>query len=303
MLTNQSARKAAFEWLEAQISTYGEVLPRALLEVGMNLAGERLPFVGPQGIFKPKLLTDAPLSITTSPNSPYTDSVLGDDLIRYSYRGENPGHHENVGLRKAWKEAIPLIYFRGIIPGKYFAAFPAYVVADNPSDLSVLVQVDDQKSAIYALGSIHTLADDGNAIRRRYVTAQVQKRLHQQAFRERVIQAYKEQCAVCQLRHEKLLDAAHIIGDKEESGEPLVENGLSLCKLHHAAFDRGFFGIRPDYIVEVRPSILVENDGPMLQHGLKNIHATKITVPKMSKLRPSPERLERRFETFLASLS
>src|ERR1041384_3036364 len=80
------------------------------------------------------------------------------------------------------------------------------------------------------------------------------------AFRERVLEAYRYQCSFCRLRHEQLLDAAHIIGDTEAQGEPVVRNGLSLCKLHHAAFDNHFVGLRPDYVLEVRPDILRERD-------------------------------------------
>jgi hypothetical protein len=36
----------------------------------------------------------------------------------------------------------------------------------------------------------------------------------------------------------ELLDAAHILPDGHPKGEPVVPNGLALCKLHHAAFDR-----------------------------------------------------------------
>jgi putative restriction endonuclease len=269
----------------------------------MALDGNRVPFLGPQGIFKPRILTDAPLSVTTSPNSPYADALVGDDMILYKYRGDNPEHHENVGLRRAYKEAIPLVYFRGLIPGKYFAAWPVFVVADNPAALTFTLQADELQSAVYAMprSSISGVNSDGAAPRRAYVTAQVQRRLHQQSFRERVLDAYREQCAICRLRHPELLDAAHIIGDKEEMGEPLVENGLSLCKLHHAAFDKNFFGIRPDRIVEVRASILAESDGPMLQHGLKEIHGIQISVPAIAALRPHPERLDVRYRIFLSA--
>ena len=89
---------------------------------------------------------------------------------------------------------------------------------------------------------------------RRYGVQTTHQRLHQQAFRDRVMRAYREHCAVCRLRHAELLDAAHIIPDSDPEGEPRVSNGLSLCKLHHAAFDQKLFGIRPDLIVEVRSS-------------------------------------------------
>ena len=76
--------------------------------------------------------------------------------------------------------------------------------------------------------------------------------MHQQSFRIRVIEAYRQCCAICRLKHQELLDAAHILPDKHPRGEPWVSNGLALCKLHHAAFDRHFLGITPDYIIQVR---------------------------------------------------
>jgi putative restriction endonuclease len=98
----------------------------------------------------------------------------------------------------------------------------------------------------------------------------VRQRIHQQAFRERVVAAYRSQCAMCRLRHASLLDAAHIVPDSEE-GEPAVSNGLALCKLHHAAFDNFLVSVTPDYSIQVRASVLEEEDGPILEHGLKGI--------------------------------
>jgi len=47
--------------------------------------------------------------------------------------------------------------------------------------------------------------------------------------------------------------AALILPDRHPRGVPEVFNGLSLCKLDHAAFDSNFIGIRPDRVVEVSP--------------------------------------------------
>ena len=38
-------------------------------------------------------------------------------------------------------------------------------------------------------------------------------------------------------------------------------NVLSLCKIHHAAYDKNILGISPDYQVKVRIDILDEVDG------------------------------------------
>jgi putative restriction endonuclease len=87
--------------------------------------------------------------------------------------------------------------------------------------------------------------------------------------------------------------------DSEDEGEPVVSNGLALCKLHHAAFDSFFLTVRPDYTIEVKQSILEENDGPMLLVGLKQVHGQMIQLPRSATDRPDRERLERRYERFL----
>ena len=135
-------RGAAFDWLARQVSIHGEVVPHALLVEGFNLDQQRVPVIGPQGIFKPALL-QVPLSITTSPKGPYTDGIGPDQLLRYRYRGTDPGHRDNVGLRFAMQNSLPLAYFYGLVPGRYLAIWPVYVVHDAPEALAFSVAVDD----------------------------------------------------------------------------------------------------------------------------------------------------------------
>lgn len=291
-------RQAAFAWLKEQARLHTDVLPRDLLAQGFVLDGVRVPLLGPQGIFKPKVLS-IPLSITTVPSGPYDDGFSASGLLLYRYRGTNPDHPDNVGLRNALAGRIPLIYFHRIIEGKYLAVWPVFIVGDDPAKLTFQVEFDDAKHSIYPSGAL-PVSDPVAEIRRSYVTTTIRQRIHQRAFRERVLRAYQEQCALCRLRHEELLDAAHIIPDGEPDGEPVIPNGLSLCKLHHAAFDRQFLAIRPDYVIEVRRDILAEEDGPMLLHGLKEMHEKRITLPRSREDRPSEPLLARRYERFLA---
>lgn len=135
-------------------------------------------------------------------------------------------------------------------------------------------------------------------LRRKYVTIQTQHRVHHQAFRERVIRAYHETCAVCRLHHRELLDAAHILPDRDPRGEPEVPNGLALCKLHHAAFDHHFLGVRPDYVIELRRDIIDEEDGPMLRYGLQGFHRQSLILPRPQEVRPKQEFLEARYAEF-----
>lgn len=301
-LDDKRVRLATFRWLEQQVALHGDVLPRGMLLDGFQLDGQRIPLMSQQGIFKPKVLPQIPLSITTTPRGPYGDQLSPEGLLLYSYRGTDPEHHENVGLRTAMLQGTPLVYLYGLLPGKYVPVWPVFIVGDNRPNLTFRVAVDDRK---YLDAYAHTeskepaVGEPEAAGRRQYITTMVKQRLHQRGFRERVLDAYQDQCALCRLRHEELLDAAHIIPDTDPGGEPVVENGIALCKLHHAAFDSFFIGIRPDYTVEVRRDILAERDGPMLTHGLQGLHDGRIVLPRSAKQWPSRERIETRYERFM----
>jgi putative restriction endonuclease len=127
----------------------------------------------------------------------------------------------------------------------------------------------------------------------------MKQRLHQPAFRARVISVYETKCAICRLGHGRLLDAAHITPDNDETSSTSVTNGLSLCKIHHTAYDINIVGIDPDYTVHVRPDILTEKDGPMLEHGIKEMDKGKLWVPAAPGERPDQARLENRYKEFL----
>ena len=289
-------RLAAFEWLGDLVAQHPDGLPRRILEEGYIFEGNRVPLVGPQGIFKPKVC-DLPLSITTIPGGPYPDAMDG-PFLRYSYRGTDARHPDNVGLRLAQERHAPLVLFYRLRPGFYTCAKPVFIVGDDPAGLRFNVAVDDL-SHLTAPQPRSMAGEERAEIRREYVTASFRRRLHQQAFREQVLQAYSEQCSLCRLRHRELLDAAHIVADSEDEGDPVVSNGLALCKLHHAAFDSFFLAIRPDYTIEVRRSILEESDGPMLQVGLKEMHNQLIQLPRSRADRPDTLRLDSRYRQFL----
>jgi putative restriction endonuclease len=242
-------------------------------------------------------LLELPLTISTTPEGPYDDSFGADGLLIYRYRGTNALHRDNVGLRKAMEVHRPLIYFHGIVPGRYLAVWPVYIVGDDPLQLFFKVAVDDLSKAnfdtVLSLG-----VSEGTEVRRAYLTSLVKVRLHQRRFRERVLHAYQSQCTICRLRHHELLDAAHIIPDEDVAGEPNVTNGLALCKLHHAAYDKFIIGVTPDHVVEVREDVLYEIDGPLLEHGLKGIHHSRIILPKSRSNWPDRDGLDWRYQRF-----
>lgn len=291
-------RLTAFNWLSEQVNLHGDVLPRKLLEQGFEFQGQRISLISPQGIFKPQIL-DLPLSITTAPKGLYDDYFGKDNFLIYRYRGTDPNHSDNVGLRKVFELKRPLVYLHGIEPGKYLATYPIYIIGDDPSNLTFKVAVDDALPAFeYSESNIVRQVAEVSDARHAYLTSTVKVRLHQRSFREKVLDAYKSQCAFCRLRHRELLDAAHIIPDNLPEGRSTVDNGLSLCKLHHAAYDSFIIGVTPDFIIHIREDILEEEDGPVLQHGLKGLHKTRLILPSSKNHYPNKVALEWRYSRF-----
>jgi len=293
-------RRCAFEFLHTATERYGEVLPWSLLVSGMKYHGVAVPLIGASGIWKPKILDTIPISIATAPPqsgrpSLYNDGIDSSGRLEYRYRGDNPMHRDNVGLRAAMNLQMPLIYFFGVEQGEYLATWPVYVVGDDRHGLTFSVSIDDHVLAASEQDAQH---DGACEARRQYVTAVTVRRLHQHKFRARVLRAYQSRCAVCQLRHVALLDAAHILPDSDERGEPTVQNGLALCKIHHAAFDCHILGITPDLSVEIRADILEEVDGPMLRYGLQEMNGCKLYLPANSHLRPGKTFVDARYDLF-----
>src|SRR5262249_47323726 len=209
-----AVRLRAFEFLTEQRRRFGEAsLPRSILERGFDFQGTRVPLIGPQGIFKPAILPELPLTITTAPpvehrDRPYDDGFIEGGFLRYRYRGTDPQHRDNVGLRLAMQRSTPVIYLHGIVPGLYEPAWPVFIVEDHLVDLSFGVAVDGA-----AVGSLDWQGNDRAMLpaRRQYAPAVVRRRLHQRGFRECVLRAYQMSCAICRLRHDVLLEAAHIL--------------------------------------------------------------------------------------------
>lgn len=138
-------RMAAFKWLEEQSVVYDDVLPRKLLEQGYKFRGERITLVGPRGIWKPRSMT-LPISITSIVDGPYEDRMEGDNFLHYSFRGTDPFHPDNAGLRELMRQNIPLIYFFNIEKGKYIPSWPASIQGEDRDGLSFTVALDSASS-------------------------------------------------------------------------------------------------------------------------------------------------------------
>lgn len=243
------------------------------------------------GIWKPAALSAA-LTIVSNENSPYADGTGADGLPRYNWRGIDPQHADNRGLRVAMLRQVPLIWLFGVGQTYYQPVFPVYLSREEP----------DEHRFVVVHGAFREIAPFASPVEtelRRYLLREAKRRLHQPRFRATVLRAYEQRCAVCSLGHAQLLDAAHIVADSAEDGQPVISNGLALCKIHHAAFDAHILGIRPDLVVQIRTDVLAEIDGPMLRYGLQGRHDQPLmSLPRARAEQPDRARLETAYAAF-----
>lgn len=302
---DERLRSAALATVRGILNASGGLITRAQMTAGFEFEGERIPFaLQARGIWKPGRLgpSGAALSITTASVKPgipprYNDSNVSEDgWFQDKYQGTDPNAADNRAVRAAFELRKPVIYFYGEAPGHYQVIAPSYVVGDEPDALTFKVAADAT-----GVGDPRLMIGGADAPLKAYATTTAKIRIHQRRFRRMVVAAYEESCAVCRLHHSELLDAAHILEDRDERGKPEVPNGLALCGVHHGAFDTNIMGIAPDRRIHIRRDILEEVDGPMLKHGLQEMHGSLIRVPSRRELHPKSEYLDERFARFLAA--
>jgi putative restriction endonuclease len=206
--------------------------------------------------------------------------------------GENPNHPDNRALREAMAAELPLIWFQGVASGTYLPIYPVWLAAEEPHAHQFVVFVDEQ-----SLRLRRDLAFEDPDLVRSYAERVAKVRMHQPLFRQRVLLAYQNRCSICRLRHTRLLDAAHVLADAD-GGQPVVTNGIAMCKIHHAAYDADIFGIDPKYKVGVRRDVMEELDGPTLRYTLQEINGSQIELPTRHSARPNPDLLEVRWQRF-----
>lgn len=294
-------RQAAIEWLLHRTADGQEPIRREDI-ADFRFQGEGARLIDQsKGIWKPRGYA-YPLSIVTTftapgKKPPYEDSVIEDGFVRYAWEGGGPNSSGNVALRNAMRDRVPVVWFIGVggKPPLYQVVAPVYIVSEDPERECVVVAPADPRS-MRALESGDTPIE---AQMRIYQQQTSFRRLHQPVFRNQVLTAYEDMCAVCSLRHRQLLDAAHIVSDSDQRGIASVVNGLAMCKIHHAAFDSYFLGVRPDLTIEIRKDLLGEVDGPMLRHGLQELHGTELRkIPEKKAAHPSVELLEIKYDMF-----
>lgn len=120
----------------------------------------------------------------------------------------------------------------------------------------------------------------------------------QEHFRQVLMDHYDGRCALCDIRLERLLVAAHIVpwsADPDHRLNP--RNGILLCRTHHVLLDEGIVRVHADLSVEVK------TPKDELGEDLTKIldQRTASTLRRPGRASPDPELLDRKLRAFEAS--
>lgn len=114
------------------------------------------------------------------------------------------------------------------------------------------------------------------------------------AFRKIVVSLYGQRCTFCELRiissdSQNIVDGAHI-KPFSEFRDDRFDNGLALCKNHHWAFDRGWFGISENYRIIIPPDRFTE-ESPQNTRPMGEFNGEQIILPTQAAHYPRLESL------------
>jgi len=129
---------------------------------------------------------------------------------------------------------------------------------------------------------------------RRITVASVRRALRDNSFKNRVLNAYSHKCAVCGLQLD-LVEAAHIVPVAHPNSTDETSNGITLCALHHKAYDKALITVNEQYRVlasETKMNYLLEighEEGK--ESFLENLRPF-IILPPAERDRANPEYLK-----------
>ncbi len=154
-------------------------------------------------------------------------------LTRASAEGVGAAHRGSGDVVVAFRPELLTTYC--LRSGELHSGAAAEVAADLNK-----IQVPDPMSYVQPISGAE----------REKVTRTFETNLRAWDFRNRVLGAYEQKCAIC-AQQLGLNEAAHIVPVAWPGSNDTTTNGLSLCRNHHRAYDSMLISVTGEYLVEV----------------------------------------------------
>ena len=286
-------REAAIRHCRLLSAQWGEAVPYAELARGFPYGGRWIKLVGPQGVFKPKEMSDGPLTLLSTLASSYQDEHLEGDEVLYDYAPRSR-EHENDGLKRIKAQGKSVILLKQVKSKprpEYMVFAPVAMLGFDDVARKVRLNLAAAQAEVAGVPT-----PTPTMFSKAYAETVAKARLHQAHFRKDTLAAYAERCCICELRERPLLDAAHIVPDRLPDGVAWVRNGLAMCPTHHRAYDQNLLLVTETYKVEVRDDRLAHAGSEATRRMLLDYRGREIVRPKDVQLWPDPSLLRRKIE-------
>lgn len=198
---------------------------------------------------------------------------------------------DQIAFQRKENDEIAVAFLPGLFAEYVGEQESLHQFAASESDLAILEQAVSSED--FTEESLTDLSTEREKVARMVVLAK-----RESSFRTRVLTAYENSCAMCELQL-NLLDAAHIIPVEAPGSNDKTCNGMALCKNHHLAYDRGLLKVDDRYRIHLNQRKINEYAKSKLTGGLElflNALHNEIRVPSSPPDRPLPEYLRRGME-------
>jgi putative restriction endonuclease len=228
---------------------------------------------------------------------PYSDEVTSSETFHYigeGLEGDQNRTPRNQALIDAVEESFPIYFFyqyeersqwqyQGLVEVMDFQR----IEKDGRKVFRFTMRrldMDDYTEYKEAQETVEKQVEEPN-LTRETEEVETTRKARSSAFSRRVKEQYGYKCAVCGAERRSPegvpeVEAAHIY-PKEEDGKDTVQNGIALCRLHHWAFDHGWFTITDDLKVEV-----IEIEEVETPEEIKNISGKQLQEPEEPEYSP-----------------
>lgn len=157
---------------------------------------------------------------------------IREQALRKAYiKGIAPWEKDNQEIAIAFRLDFIVEYIRNLESLHSFG--------ESEQDLDVLEEVTENPD------EVNEAEISGVTIERQTAVISVKKKIRNNSFKSRVLTSYSNCCAFCGVQL-KLIDAAHIV-PVQHDGTDETSNGISLCALHHRAYDRNLVTFNSEY--------------------------------------------------------
>lgn len=230
----------------------------------------------------------------------------------FHLRGDGFWHHvPNPGFEAVVASKVKIRGLRNLQQAIAYASVDRelFQLLQNPDSRSILTQTlletwfGERTGQVEALLQVNAFAELENQLQQQggkvYELEELETETEEKAivrdgaFRKIVVASYEYRCAFCGLQilnslGQNIVDGSHI---KPFSmfHDDRIDNGLSLCKNHHWAFDRFWFAIDDDYTIVVSEDL--REDSPYAK-PMREFHGERLRLPSQERYYPRLDALQ-----------